>query len=67
MVSMTRALKENEQHVLRDIARTLAGGVDEGEAMEFLSEVFRLGYVARKLDTLAARHQVQLLKGSLNG
>lgn len=64
---MTRALKDNEQHVLRDISRTLAGGVDEDEAMEFLTEVFRLGYVARKLDTLAARRTVQLLKGSLNG
>lgn len=64
---MTRALKENEHQVLKSIARTLAGGVDEGEAMEFLSEVFRLGYVARKLDTLAAKITVQHLKGTLNG
>lgn len=64
---MIRPVSDEARLFLDGVARAIASGVDEDEALEFLLEVYRLGYVARKIETFSTKLAVEKLKGSLNG
>jgi hypothetical protein len=65
---MTKRIKHDDLKLLTDVAYTLSCGVDVFDALELLQDVYRLGYVARKLETLGNKLTIEKLKGrTLNG
>ena len=54
--------------VLESVARSLCLGTTQQEAMDFLTEIFRMGYLARKLETQRSALIVEQIKrATLNG
>lgn len=65
---MTKRIKHDDLKLLTNVAYSLSCGVDVVEALEFLQEVYRLGYNAHKLETLGNTLTIEKLKGrTLNG
>lgn len=60
-------IDDDEKQTLMEVARALCGDVTPAEAFDFVKEAYRLGYLARKKESLRNSLTIELLKESANG
>lgn len=61
------SIPADDKMVLMKVAHALCSDVTPSEALDFLKEVYRLGYLARKKESLRTTLTVELIKDAAHG